>query len=81
MSRIRTVPEEAATGILKRVYDDARKRAGGVANIIQVGSIRPEALHFDMALYMSVMRGSSELSRTEREAMAVVVSRANGCFY
>jgi len=34
-----------------------------------------------MGLYMRVMTGPSGLSRRERELVATVVSRTNGCFY
>ncbi len=34
-----------------------------------------------MGLYRAVMFGPSELSRTERELLAVVVSNANDCHY
>jgi alkylhydroperoxidase family enzyme len=34
-----------------------------------------------VALYRLIMFGQSGLSRTEREAIAVAVSAANGCHY
>jgi hypothetical protein len=34
-----------------------------------------------MELYRAIMFGPSELSRTERELLAVVVSCANDCHY
>ncbi|MDX1577433.1 MAG: carboxymuconolactone decarboxylase family protein [Gemmatimonadota bacterium] len=34
-----------------------------------------------MALYRKLMFGPSPLDRAEREAIAVVVSALNGCFY
>jgi alkylhydroperoxidase/carboxymuconolactone decarboxylase family protein YurZ len=46
-----------------------------------VHSIHPVALstHFD--LYRELMFGRSDLSRKERETIAVTVSVANGCDY
>jgi alkylhydroperoxidase family enzyme len=44
-------------------------------------SLNPETLHASMDLYRAVMLGPSELSRAERELLAVVVSRANDCHY
>ena len=63
------------------IYDAAIKRAGRVYKILQVQSPNPSALEASMRLYQSVMFGESPLTRIEREAMAVVVSRANDCFY
>ena len=34
-----------------------------------------------MGLYREIMFGRSELSRADREFLAVVVSRANDCHY
>jgi alkylhydroperoxidase family enzyme len=34
-----------------------------------------------MLLYVTVMRGESDLSRAQREMIAVVVSTANQCHY
>jgi alkylhydroperoxidase family enzyme len=44
-------------------------------------SLNPETLRASMELYRAVMFGRSELSRAERELLAVVVSRANDCHY
>ena len=44
-------------------------------------SLNPEALEAHLELYRVVMFGTSGLSRTEREAMAVAVSATNDCHY
>ena len=44
-------------------------------------SLNPTVLHRSMALYAAIMFGPSELSRAERELLAVVVSNANDCHY
>jgi alkylhydroperoxidase family enzyme len=44
-------------------------------------SLRPGVLEPSMELYRAIMFGPSELSRAERELLAVVVSRANDCHY
>lgn len=81
MAHIHQVDPAAAGGLLKRIYDAALKRAGRVFNILRVMSPNPEALRDSMALYQTVMMGRSPLSRAQREMLAVVVSRENGCFY
>ncbi len=34
-----------------------------------------------MRMYVAIMHGPSPLTRVEREAIAVTVSRVNECFY
>lgn len=82
MAWIRTVAPEEATGLLKRLYDTAVRRAGKVWNVIRLQSLRPETLQASTGLYLEVMHGKkSPLSRAQREMIATAVSRANGCHY
>ena len=81
MPYLRLIDEEEATGELKGEYDAAVGRAGKVFNIVKAMSLRPRVLHEAMDLYKEVMFGRCELSRAERELLAVVVSSANDCHY
>ena len=81
MANIRLIGEAEATGELKRQYDAALARAGKVFNIVKAMSLRPGVLARSMDLYREIMFGPSELSRAERELLAVVVSVANDCHY
>ncbi len=82
MAWIETVPPEEATGTLKRIYDQAVRRAGKVFNVIRLQSPRPLVLRASVQLYQQIMKSEeSGLSRVEREMIATAVSRANGCFY
>jgi uncharacterized peroxidase-related enzyme len=81
MAWIRTVAPEEATGALKTEYDRALRRAGRLWNILRVQSLNPGALKASTELYLAVMYGASALSRGQRELLAVVVSRTNGCHY
>ncbi|MFW6310251.1 MAG: peroxidase-related enzyme [Prolixibacteraceae bacterium] len=81
MSRIKVIQPEEATGRLKEIYDDLVKKRGKLADVHKIQSLRPESIVAHMDLYMEIMFTKSELSRTEREMMAVVVSAANGCEY
>ena len=81
MAFIETIDEDDATGPLAREYEVAIKRAGKVFQILKVQSQSPAALQSSVALYLAVMHGESALSRTERELIAVAVSRFNGCHY
>jgi alkylhydroperoxidase family enzyme len=81
MPWIRTVPYEDATGLLKDQYDDALKRAGRIFNIVSLQSLRPRAMRASIRLYAELMHAPSGLTRTQREAIAVVASKAQGCHY
>jgi uncharacterized peroxidase-related enzyme len=78
---LRLIDENEATGELKSEYDAAVARAGKVFNIVKAMSLNPRVLGASMGLYRAVMFGPSELSRAERELLAVVVSCANDCHY
>jgi uncharacterized peroxidase-related enzyme len=81
MAWIKMVEPKDATGELKNEYIRAIARADKVFNILKVQSLNPETLHASMGLYLATMHAPSGLSRAERELLAVVVSRANDCFY
>lgn len=81
MSFIRRVPISEATGLLKRLFHDALKRAGRVWNISHVMSLNPHVLRTSMSFYAATVFGDSPLSRTQREMIAVVVSKTNRCLY
>jgi alkylhydroperoxidase family enzyme len=78
---LRLIDEDKAGGVLKREYDAALGRAGKVFNIVKAMSLRPGVLGRSMDLYREIMFGRSELSRAERELLAVVVSVDNDCHY
>jgi uncharacterized peroxidase-related enzyme len=75
------VPEDEAAGELKELYDSAREPWGGVDNILKVHSLNPASLRAHFQLYATLMRGPSDLSRVQREMIAVVASAANRCHY
>jgi len=81
MNRIRVIEPEEATGRLKEIYDDLLKKRGKLADVHTIQSLRPESIVAHMDLYLEIMFSKSELSRAEREMMAVVVSVCNGCEY
>ena len=81
VAHLRLIEVDEATGQLRVEYDAAIGRAGKVFNIVKAMSLRPEVLREAMGLYRAIMFGPSELARTERELLAVVVSNANDCHY
>jgi len=81
MAWIRTVAPDEAVGRLRELYDAAIRRAGRVFGIVRAMSLQPRTLESSMAFYRALMFGRSELSRAQREMLAVVVSRVNDCHY
>jgi uncharacterized peroxidase-related enzyme len=81
MAWIDLIEPEDATGDLKTLYDAIAEKRGKVANVLKVHSLHPAALKEHLDLYDAVLFGSSPLSRSAREAIAVVVSDANQCGY
>lgn len=81
MAYIKLISENEAQGLLARVYDAAVRRAGRVFHILRIQSQDPRVLQSSMNLYTAIMHGESPLSRAQREMLAVVVSRENGCHY
>lgn len=81
MPYIQTVPYDESDGLLRREYDSAIARAGKIFNVVSIQSLHPRVLRSSIALYQTLMLGEGTLPRWTRELLAVVVSRANGCFY
>jgi alkylhydroperoxidase family enzyme len=81
MSWIEQIPANEATGLLKKVFDQAIARAGRVWNIVHIMSQNPPVLRDSIRLYGSIMYGPSPLTRVQREMLAVVVSAESSCHY
>jgi alkylhydroperoxidase family enzyme len=81
MPYIKTIDPAEATGLLKDEYDRALKRAGRLWHILRLQSLNPAVLKASTGIYLAIMYGESPLSRGQRELLAVVVSRTNGCHY
>jgi len=81
MSRIKVIQPEEATGKLKDIYSEIIQKRGQLAEVHKIQSLRPESIVKHMDLYMEIMFSKSELSRAEREMMAVITSVSNQCFY
>ena len=75
----RVGPEEAE-GTLAEAYERI-SRGQPMDHILEIHTLHPESLLDHYALYRTSMFGPSPLTRVEREAIAVVVSATNDCFY
>lgn len=78
---IESVSPADASGELKALYDRIGGARGGIAAIHRAPSLNPKALGAHFELYKAAMFQPSPLSRSDREALAVAVSRANSCEY
>ena len=81
MAWIRIIDENEAEGLLARIYDTTRKRAGRVFNVLKLQSQNPRTLQTGITHYSAIMKEDSPLTRAQREMLAVVVSSANECHY
>lgn len=81
MSRIRIIQPNEAEGRLLEIYKNLEKERGQIAEVHKMQSLRPESIVKHMDLYMEIMFTKSDLSRAQREMIAVVVSVANNCRY
>ena len=81
MAWIQVIDETEAVGKLKKIYDSLTEPWGGVDNIMKIHSLNPRSMEDHNELYVTLMRRRSELSKTQREMIAVVVSAANRCHY
>lgn len=81
MPWIKVVDETEAVSELREIYEAQGKKAGALANILKIHSLAPRTLSTHMAFYEAVMHAPGDLSRVQREMIAVVVSTANRCHY
>jgi uncharacterized peroxidase-related enzyme len=81
MAWIKVITEEEATGRLRELYDRYAEPSGQVDNILKIHSLNVKSLKGHYDFYAHLMRGRSELSRAQREMIAVVASAANRCHY
>ena len=81
MAWIKVIKEDEATGRLKELYDRYAEPSGVVDNILKIHSLNVKSLKGHYDLYAHLMRGRSDLSRAQREMIAVVSSAVNKCHY
>jgi len=81
MAYVRQIDEADAAGIVASVYEAARQRAGGIANIIRVMSGEARSLQASIQFYVALMKSPNALAPAQREMLAAVVSNANDCYY
>ena len=81
MAHIHVLSYDETSGVARREYDAAQRRAGRIWNIVSIQSQLPGVMRDSMKIYQSIMYGPSPLTRAQREMIAVVTSQANDCHY
>ncbi len=65
----------------QKYFDICMDKLGMVPNVLQAYAFNIDKLNGFTAMYNDLMLGESNLSKLEREMIAVVVSSINKCFY
>lgn len=81
MAWINIIDEPEPGSELDLIYREQALQAGSVANILRIHSVAPHVLAAHLELYRTAMHTPGELSRGDREMIAVAVSQANDCEY
>ena len=82
MAWIETVPYDAATGRLRRLYDRIKGPDGAIDNIMAAHSLRPHSMEGHMALYKNVLHHTGNaIPKSFLETIGVWVSMLNRCAY
>jgi len=71
-----TLPDD-----IRAIYEANQSKIGFVPNVFRAYAKRPEHFRAFMAYHDALMKGPSNLSRAEREAIVVAVSAENRCQY
>lgn len=78
---LRVPTEEELPPEVLELWQPSLEKLGFVPNVLRLYALRPTRLLAWNAHYEEAMKGDSELTKAEREMIAVVVSMANGCLY
>lgn len=82
MPWIETIPFEAATGRLKKLYERIKGPNNNVDNIMMMHSLRPHTMEGHMAIYKNVLHHTSnKVPKWFLETLGVWVSSLNDCAY
>jgi uncharacterized peroxidase-related enzyme len=75
------LPRDQLSPEVRAYFEKCDEKLGFVPNVLRAYAFDEEKLKPFMAMYDELMLGPSELSKLEREMIAVVVSACNRCFY
>lgn len=75
------VPVDPTPEDIARYYEVCQEKLGMIPNVLAAYGFAPERLRAFSQMYNALMLSDSELTKAEREMIAVVVSAENRCFY
>ena len=81
MAFIDYIEYDDAPDNLKKLYDRYGGKTKTPANIVRIAGTNPPAMKAHLDLYRAIMFQKSDLSRHQREMIAVVVSSINQSHY
>lgn len=81
ISRFGETLESELPDDIREIYEKNREKLGFVPNVFRAYAKRPDHFRAFMAYHDVLMKGPSNLSRPEREAIVVAVSSENRCQY
>lgn len=82
MSWIKTIPFDAATGLLRTLYARVTGPGNNVDNIMMMHSLRPHTMEGHMAIYKHVLHHrDNTIPKWFLETLGVWVSSLNACSY
>ena len=81
MAFVPYIDEQDASPRLRELFDRYRDPKGHVDNILRIHGHNPPSLEAHFQLYKTLMHGRSDLTKVQREMIAVVVSQINDCHY
>jgi len=81
VSYIKVINDNEAEGELSEVYSQISSSRGKLSNIMKIHSLMPDTMIKHLELYLSIMFSKTNLTREEKEILAVVVSKVNNCDY
>jgi len=83
MASIKMIPEEEATGKVKKIYEEIKSQLGisFVPNLYKTMAPNPDYLESNWNRVNTIMVKEGKLDRLTKEIIAVAVSAVNGCDY
>jgi uncharacterized peroxidase-related enzyme len=72
---------EPLTGQQTQYFDKCREKLGFIPNVLRAYAFSPIKLQAFADMYNDLMLGESNLTKLEREMIAVAVSSVNQCYY
>ena len=81
MAFIDYISYEEASDELKKLYEQYGGADKMPANVVRIAGPNPKAMKAHLDFYRAIMVQKSEISRHQREMIAVLVSVINPCHY